>query len=42
MVEHGTHEFLYQQNGAYKKIFDAMAKSLNIDKIASTMDLKKV
>ena len=42
IVEHGTHEFLYQQNGAYKKIFDAMAKSLNIDKIASTMDLKKV
>ncbi|MBR6026063.1 MAG: ABC transporter ATP-binding protein [Neisseriaceae bacterium] len=42
IVEHGTHEFLYQQNGAYKKIFDAMAKSLNIDKIALTMDLKKV
>ena len=41
MVEHGTHDVLYQQNGAYKKIFDAMAKSLNIDKIASTMDLKK-
>ena len=41
MVEHGTHEFLYQQNGAYRKIFNAMAKSLNIDKIASTMDLKK-
>ncbi|MBO7555158.1 MAG: ABC transporter ATP-binding protein, partial [Neisseriaceae bacterium] len=41
MVEHGTHEVLYQQKGDYKKIFYAMAKSLNIDKIASTMDLKK-
>lgn len=41
IAEHGTHDVLYQQNGAYKKIFDAMAKSLNINKIASTMDLKK-
>lgn len=38
VVEDGTHEDVYKMNGTYKKIFDAMAKSLNIDKIAKTMD----
>ncbi|UOO91599.1 ABC transporter ATP-binding protein [Vitreoscilla stercoraria] len=38
VVEHGTHEDLYHQHGAYKRIFDAMAKSLNIDKIAKTLE----
>ena len=38
IVESGTHEDLYYQQGVYKKIFDAMARSLNIDKIAQTYD----
>ncbi|MEF9956214.1 MAG: ABC transporter ATP-binding protein [Acinetobacter sp.] len=36
--EHGEHHQLYQQQGEYKSIFDAMAKSLNIDKIAKTFE----
>ncbi len=38
IVECGTHEEIYQQGGAYKRIFDAMARSLNIDKISKTLD----
>ncbi|MPW45667.1 ABC transporter ATP-binding protein [Acinetobacter guerrae] len=38
IVEHGEHEQLYLQTGVYKDIFDAMAKSLNIDKIAKTLE----
>ena len=38
VAEHGEHDELYHQGGAYKKIFDAMAKSLNIDKIARTFE----
>ncbi|MDO5687140.1 MAG: ABC transporter ATP-binding protein [Neisseria sp.] len=38
IAEHGEHEQLYRQHGAYKEIFDAMAKSLNIDKISKTFD----
>lgn len=38
VVEHGTHEEIYHQNGVYHDIFDASARSLNIDKIAKTMD----
>lgn len=38
IVEYGEHEQLYLQMGAYKDIFDAMAKSLNIDKIAKTLE----
>jgi ABC-type multidrug transport system fused ATPase/permease subunit len=37
MVEHGSHEALYRRRGAYTEIFDAMARSLNIDKIAKTV-----
>lgn len=36
--ENGTHEEIYSQNGVYKDIFDAMARSLNIEKIAKTFD----
>lgn len=35
--ESGTHEEAYAQNGVYKQIFDASARSLNIDKIAKTL-----
>lgn len=38
IVEHGTHEELYRMRGAYSKIFDAMARSLNIGKIARTLE----
>ena len=38
IVEHGEHEDLYHQDGTYKEIFDAMAKSLNIEKIARTFE----
>lgn len=38
VVEHGIHEDVYKMNGTYKDIFDAMAKSLNIEKIAKTFD----
>jgi len=36
IVEHGNHDEIYAQKGTYKEIFDAMARSLNIDKIAKT------
>ncbi len=38
VVESGTHEEAYHQNGVYKKIFDAMARSLNIEKISKTYE----
>lgn len=37
VVESGTHEEIYKAKGVYKEIFDAMARSLNIDKIAKVM-----
>ncbi|MBP6562202.1 MAG: ABC transporter ATP-binding protein [Neisseriaceae bacterium] len=37
MVESGTHEHIYAQGGTYTEIFDAMARSLNLDKIAQKM-----
>jgi len=38
IVESGTHEDIYHQGGTYKEIFDAMARSLNIDKISKTLE----
>lgn len=38
VVESGTHEEIYAIEGVYKSIFDAMARSLNIEKIAKTFD----
>lgn len=38
IAEAGVHEDIYQQNGVYKEIFDASARSLNIEKIAKTYD----
>ncbi|WP_333662229.1 ABC transporter ATP-binding protein [Acinetobacter sp.] len=38
ILEHGEHHQLYQQQGVYKNIFDAMAKSLNIEKISKTFE----
>jgi len=38
VVEHGTHEEVYKANGVYKEIFDASARSLNVEKIAKTYE----
>jgi ABC-type multidrug transport system fused ATPase/permease subunit len=38
VMEHGTHEEVYRQNGTYKEIFDAAARSLNVEKISDTID----
>ena len=38
VVEIGTHEELYEREGTYYEIFNASARSLNLDKIAQTMD----
>ncbi|HEX8772911.1 MAG TPA: ABC transporter ATP-binding protein [Pyrinomonadaceae bacterium] len=38
VVEHGTHEKLYDMDGTYREIFQASARSLNIDKISRTLD----
>ena len=37
VIEQGTHEALYNNESAYYKIFNAMANSLNIDKIKNTL-----
>ena len=37
VVQSGTPQEVYQQGGVYKDIFDASARSMNVDKIASTM-----
>ncbi|HLA08973.1 MAG TPA: ATP-binding cassette domain-containing protein [Pyrinomonadaceae bacterium] len=37
LVESGTHEKLYEHNGTYREIFDASARSLNLEKISRTM-----
>lgn len=38
IVEFGTHEEIYKLKGTYTDIFDAMARSLNIDKISKTLE----
>lgn len=38
VVEIGTHEELYNRRGTYFEIFNASARSLNLDKIAQTLD----
>ena len=38
VMEHGKHKDIYHQNGVYHDIFDASARSLNIEKIAKTID----
>ncbi|RYE90998.1 MAG: ABC transporter, partial [Cytophagaceae bacterium] len=36
-VESGTHLELYEKRGTYREIFDASARSLNIEKLAKAM-----
>ena len=38
LVEHGTHTELYEMQGTYREIFDASARSLNLDKIVRTLE----
>ena len=38
VVEYGTHEELYGRQGTYSEIFNASARSLNIDKISRTLE----
>lgn len=38
VVEIGTHDELYKQGGTYFEIFNASARSLNLDKISRTLD----
>jgi ABC-type multidrug transport system, ATPase and permease components len=38
VVEIGTHNELYEKHGTYFEIFNASARSLNLDKIAKTLD----
>ncbi|WP_152560081.1 zinc-ribbon domain containing protein [Hymenobacter sp. IS2118] len=37
-VEHGSHDQLYDMRGTYREIFDASARSLNIEKLAMADD----
>lgn len=39
VVESGTHEEVYALDGVYREIFDASARSMNIDKIAKTLEV---
>ena len=36
IVENGTHEELYEKDGTYREIFDASARSLNLDRLVKT------
>lgn len=38
IMEAGTHDELYEKDGVYRTIFDASARSLNMEKIAKTLD----
>lgn len=42
IVESGTHEKLYGQNGAYREIFNASARSLNLERISKTLEPENV
>lgn len=38
VVEIGTHDELYEKDGTYHEIFDASARSLNLDKLKQTLE----
>ena len=42
VVESGTHEELYETDGTYRQIFNASARSLNLDRISRTLELETV
>nr|MDQ3323826.1 ABC transporter ATP-binding protein/permease [Acidobacteriota bacterium] len=39
VVESGTHEELYEHGKIYREIFDASARSLNLDRISKTLEI---
>lgn len=39
VVESGTHEELYEKGATYREIFNASARSLNLDRIAHTLEI---
>lgn len=41
VVEQGLHQDLYEKNGVYREIFDASARSMNLEKIAKTFDINQ-
>ena len=40
VVESGTHDELYEKGATYREIFNASARSLNLDRISKTLDIK--
>ena len=42
VVESGTHEELYENGKTYREIFNASARSLKLDRISRTLELKAV
>ncbi|HXG85052.1 MAG TPA: hypothetical protein VNI84_13610 [Pyrinomonadaceae bacterium] len=38
VVERGTHEELYENGATYREIFNASARSLNLDRISKTLE----
>ncbi len=40
VVESGTHDELYEQDGTYREIFNASARSLNLDRISRTLEIE--
>jgi len=42
VVESGTHEELYENGKTYREIFNASARSLNLDKISKTLEFEAV
>lgn len=41
VVESGTHEELYAKGGTYSEIFNASARSLNLDRISKTLEIEE-
>jgi ABC-type multidrug transport system fused ATPase/permease subunit len=41
VVESGTHEELYEKAGTYSEIFNASARSLNLDRISRTLEIEE-
>ncbi|HEY0459832.1 MAG TPA: ABC transporter ATP-binding protein [Pyrinomonadaceae bacterium] len=42
VVESGTHEELYEKGGTYSEIFNASARSLNLDRISRTLEAELI
>ena len=42
VVESGTHEQLYKMDGTYHEIFNASARSLNLDRISKTLETEDI